>query len=94
MSKKNSIIIEFDCESLCEYNYRKAKFLNDASVFSSSESRVLFAFGAGADHFARAEYESGCSRRAYSHDYGCETFRVVLGVASIQCDLFQVQCTA
>lgn len=84
----------FDSLKVYEYTYRKAKFLNDASVFSSSESRVLLAFGARAHHFARTEYESGCSRRANSHDYGCETFRVVLGVASIQCDLFQVQCTA
>lgn len=69
----------------------KTEFLYDARVLSGREPRVLFAFRARADHFARGENEGRRAGLSYSHYHGRETFGIVFGVTCVQGDFFQVQ---
>jgi len=71
--------------------YRKSQLLDDSCVLSRSEARVSLAFCTGTNHFTATEYQCGGSWFSYSHDDGCKSFWIVLGVSSMQSDLLQIE---
>ena len=62
------------------------EFLNDSGVFSGREAGEIFAFGAGADHFAGTEDQRRRSRLPNPHDHRRESLGIVLGVSGVQRD--------
>lgn len=55
------------------------------------EITKILPFRACTDHFARRENESGCSRFADSHDDCSKSFRIVLGITSLECNRFKLK---
>lgn len=73
--------------------YHKTKFLDDPSILSRRQSRVLFTLGARADHFARAEDQRRRSGLSDTHNDGSKAFRIVFGVSGMKGDFLQVELT-
>ena len=71
----------------------EAELLDDAGVLASSKTRILFALGTSNHHLAGGKDERSRLGFTNSHDDGSETLWIVLGVASVQGDRFQIQFT-
>lgn len=73
-----------------EDTHRKSKFLNNSSVLSGSQPRILFTLRSCTHHFARTENKGRSSRFTNSHDDCCETLGVVFGVTGVESNFLQV----
>ena len=73
---------------------RESKFLHDSGVFPSGKSRVLLRLGSCTHHLPGAEDEGSGPRLPDSHDDGCESLGVELGVPGVQGDLLEVELDA
>lgn len=74
--------------------YIKSEFLNDASIFASSQSRLFFRLGPRADHLARAEDQRRRTRLSNAHDDGGKSFGIVFGIARMKGNFLQVKLAA
>jgi len=77
---------------LLEFGF-EPKLLNDPRIFAASQSGVVFRLGPSYYHLARSKDQSCGLRFPDSHDNGCETLRVVLGVPSMKSNSLKVETT-